>query len=244
MDAPRGYRPTDMSYLATFLQRGVTDAGSLLTHFAPFGSAPTAETELNERVAATPTILSKLTRENEQLRRVVHRLRKFENLALIDELTRLYNRRCFERRFSEEWSRAVRHKTPLALLIADVDNLKAINDRAGHRRGDEVLAWVGSVLAKTCRCYDVACRIGGDEFALILPNTDHRGAKAVLKRLHQNQRNTRNRPLMPNRSPAGLSIGCAVMPHDALRADDLYSRADAAMYADKRRRKSVVRRLG
>ncbi len=229
--------------LARHLPRSISYPDPPLAAAAARGGRFAPPVDSLDTVMATPAAIRGLEEENDWLRREVNRLTKFERLAFIDELTRLYNRRCFEQRLSEEWSRTLRHRTPLALLIADVDNLKIINDYGGHRLGDEVLEWVGCVLAKTCRRYDVPCRLGGDEFAIILPNTTRRGAEAVLNRLRENQQLSPYRPDFPSEYSVGLSIGYAVMPNDALRAADLFARADAAMYTDKRRRKSLAKRV-
>ncbi len=182
--------------------------------------------------------LEQLKAENRRLRQRVAQLSAFKRLAFIDELTGLYNRRCFKRRLVEESSRAKRHDTPLGLLVADVDDLKTINDRAGHPAGDSVLSWVGTVLAKTCRQYDVPCRIGGDEFAVILPETDQQGIEAVIKRLAKYQFEARDQVDVSPDLPVGLSFGFAVMQDGSIDAEQLFCRADAAMYANKRLRKT------
>lgn len=106
-----------------------------------------------------------------------------EKLVREDPLTGLSSRRFFEERLGEEWSRAFRYHYPLSLVIGDLDNFKQMNDRYGHPFGDRVLASVGEMLRRDLRQSDMAARCGGDEFSLLLPETDEEGARLIAERL-------------------------------------------------------------
>ncbi len=105
--------------------------------------------------------------------------------ALIDDLTRLFNRRYFYHRFIQEVERTKRSKTPLSLLMLDVDNFKTVNDVHGHYRGDEILHYLAMLISDSLRKSDIVCRYGGDTFAIILPETNLAGAMTVAKRLQE-----------------------------------------------------------
>jgi len=105
--------------------------------------------------------------------------------AQIDGLTGLWNRSHFDRRLVEEVSRHARHASPLSLAMLDVDRFKHVNDSFGHPAGDAVLAGVGSLLRKIVRDSDVPCRYGGEEFALLMPDTTPEDAAAVCERVRQ-----------------------------------------------------------
>lgn len=171
------------------------------------------------------------------LRQEVDRLSIFRHLAFRDELTGLYNRRAFEARLVEEWSRALRFDAPLTLVVLDLDGFKAVNDTAGHAVGDEVLAFVGRHMVAECRGFDVPCRLGGDEFAYLLPETDAVGAEALVLRLASRVATGADRPALPDGIDFGISFGLAER-HASTTAAELVARADAAMYARKRERKS------
>jgi diguanylate cyclase (GGDEF)-like protein len=156
---------------------------------------------------------------------------RFENLSLEDSLTRLKNRRGFCRRLDEELLRAKRYRHPLALLFVDVDGLKRINDRHGHRAGDTVLRHVAAAIRAELRSADAAGRWGGDEFAIVAPNTPDAAAVALGERI---------RGLISRTGQHGhvtASIGIAVFePANSVEdvgTSDLIALADKALYAAK-----------
>ncbi len=102
-----------------------------------------------------------------------------------DELTGLLNRRALVERLEEEISRARRHGAPLSLIYADVDEFKEVNDRFGHAVGDEFLILVAETLTLTLRPTDHVARMGGDEFVVVLPETDSAGAEALASRISE-----------------------------------------------------------
>jgi len=156
-----------------------------------------------------------------------------EQLATRDGLTGLANRRCFDDTLRAEWSRALRQKQALSLLMVDVDNFKAYNDANGHLGGDECLKRVARAVASEMRANDLVARYGGEEFAVILPNQSLKGAAIVAERIRARVEHLQ----LPCRFAPGhvtVSIGAAT----ALAAQDndasqLVAIADAALYRAK-----------
>lgn len=161
-------------------------------------------------------------------------LKSLRELAIHDELTGIFNRREFNRLLAEEFGRCQRYGHSMALLMFDVDRFKAINDAAGHPAGDEVLRQLARALREKLRLADRPARYGGDEFAIILPETDGRAALGVAERLSQSLS-----LLMAERVqtpfPLSFSVGVAELPGDADTPDALVEKADQALYAAKRR---------
>lgn len=167
-----------------------------------------------------------------RLRRLV---RMLAQKACIDGLTGLWNRAHFEQRLAEEVSEAQRYGRPLSLVLADLDHFKAINDRHGHPMGDEVLARFGRILSAG-RSSDVACRYGGEEFALILPGISAEGAMEVAERLRRLLASHAFPAAAPLRATASFGIAdlaavsIGAMP---VRPRELVSAADEALYRAK-----------
>lgn len=112
----------------------------------------------------------------------LHKIHRLQTLSEIDELTRLANRRSFQKHLASEWQRAVRSRTPISLILCDVDYFKLYNDTYGHPAGDQCLRQVAGAIAKSVRRPgDLAARYGGEEFVILLPNTDAEGAQQVAK---------------------------------------------------------------
>jgi diguanylate cyclase (GGDEF)-like protein len=155
------------------------------------------------------------------------RFQEMRFLAERDPLTRLYNRRAFTERLEVEVSRSHRYQRPFALVVCDLDGFKLVNDQQGHLAGDEVLVRVAAALRRSVRAADAAFRIGGDEFAVILPETPRSLAPAVVDRL--------SAAVADASAATRASFGVAVYPEDGEDPDVLYRAADAAMYANKRR---------
>jgi diguanylate cyclase (GGDEF)-like protein len=158
-------------------------------------------------------------------------MRHHQRRAVRDALTDLSNHRAFQETIREEVDRARATGSPLTLALIDLDGFKLINDTMGHRRGDELLAQVGAILAAG-RAGDQPFRVGGDEFALLLPDTDVQGARVVAERLRS--RITEQIP------EVGASVGMAELGVDADDVEALLACADAAMYRAKRRGRSLV----
>lgn len=149
-------------------------------------------------------------------------------LASQDGLTGLRNRRAFEERLPEELSRIRRTQQPVSLLLIDIDHFKAFNDSFGHPRGDEVLRAVARLLARSIRDTDVAVRYGGEEFAVILPNTDTEGAEQMGERL----RDAIASSVWTERQIT-ISVGAATAVTHAVSAESLVDQADRALYRSK-----------
>jgi diguanylate cyclase (GGDEF)-like protein len=163
------------------------------------------------------------------------RFREARQLADLDALTGLHNRRYFHETLAREVARAHRYSRSLALVVFDLDDFKAINDRIGHLAGDGVLAEAAARVLDVIRSADVACRIGGDEFAVILPESSLRDADQLYKRLEQA---LSARPI----AQAGrLHLSAGVTE---LRPDDdvisFFERADEALYRAKGEGKGTV----
>jgi len=156
-------------------------------------------------------------------------------LADRDPLTGFHNHRYLHERLGEEILRARRSGSPLSLLMIDLDDFKIVNDTLGHLFGDEVLRWAAEQIRPALRASDVAARYGGDEFAVILPDTPAGGAREVGERIVAALRDHPYRA--DGRSPVavGASIGVAAFPSDGRVPRDLIAGADAALYRVKER---------
>lgn len=158
--------------------------------------------------------------------------------ALLDGLTGLGNHRAFQEEIERQWSSATRYNRPLALVLLDLDEFKQINDSDGHAGGDLILRRIGSVINASLRRSDRAYRVGGDEFALILPDTDADGAYVVTRRLLATCLEGGNRR---SEAPAlSFSAGISAAPGAARDREALYSHADAALYWGKRHGRTCV----
>ncbi|RMH40743.1 MAG: diguanylate cyclase [Deltaproteobacteria bacterium] len=157
------------------------------------------------------------------------RLARLERDSLVDALTGVANRRAVQRALDTELRRARRNRRSLAILVIDINDFKDINDTHGHLAGDEVLRQVARRLRMTLRATDVVGRIGGDEFLVVLPEQDERGAQLAADRVRFAAAEVR-----VGGAPIRLSIGIAWTPDGEIDADDLYRAADATMYRDKR----------
>src|ERR1700674_311430 len=158
-------------------------------------------------------------------------LKKLNLNAVTDSLTELYNRRVFNEFFERELNRAKRYNQPLGLVMMDMHRFKEVNDKHGHPRGDEVLRMAAATLKKALRTSDFAFRIGGDEFALILPQTDAAQALALSRRVETVFADTL-KPLQLNVT-VGMDYGVANFPQDADNAEDLVRIADERLYQRK-----------
>jgi diguanylate cyclase (GGDEF)-like protein len=158
-------------------------------------------------------------------------LKKIELNAVTDPLTGLYNRRLFEESFEKELNRSRRYGQPLGLVILDLHRFKEVNDKHGHPRGDEVLRATAATLKKALRTSDSAFRIGGDEFALLLPQTDSAQALALSRRV-ETVFLEMVQPLQLAVS-VGMDHGVAIFPQDAEQADQLIRIADERLYRQK-----------
>lgn len=155
-------------------------------------------------------------------------LKKLQINAATDALTGLYNRRLFEEYFAKELYRAKRHNHHITLVLMDLHCFKAVNDRHGHLQGDHMLQLTASTLRKTLRASDYAFRIGGDEFALLLPQSDPAQATTLGRRVRTNYASA----IEPLRLdlPLALDFGVAVFPNDGDSKEALIRTADERLY--------------
>jgi diguanylate cyclase (GGDEF)-like protein len=154
--------------------------------------------------------------------------KKLQINAATDALTGLYNRRLFDEYCDKELNRAKRYGQQLAVVILDLHKLKEVNDRYGHLQGDRVLQIAATTLRKTLRASDFAFRIGGDEFALLLPQTDPEQAVTLCRRVRA-QYESELRPLKVDVGVT-LDFGVAVHPQDGDQKSDLLGLADKRLY--------------
>ncbi len=175
---------------------------------------------------------SRLERQKAELEEVN---RKLEAMATTDGLTSLKNQRAFQERLEVEYQRAARYKTPLSLLLMDIDHFKAYNDSFGHPAGDEMLQLVASLLLENARNSDFVARYGGEEFVIILPNTAKEGALIMAERF----RIAIDSAQWPLRSVTS-SIGVASLKADVKSRAELVLLADKALYASKRNGRNQV----
>jgi len=169
---------------------------------------------------------------SERVQRLVAELRL---AAATDPLTGLLNRRAFAERFGGELARTRRTGEPFALVIGDLDGFKQLNDRHGHAAGDVALAAFAGLLRDETRAVDTVARIGGDEFAILLPGTDVVGAREAIARIAERVDAS---ALIPP-----LSAGSAAYGLDGETTDDLMRAADADLYVVKRARRADAPRL-
>lgn len=163
----------------------------------------------------------------EQMQKVNVLNQQLEVLTTTDSLTGVNNRRAFEHSLAQELALVERRSTPLSLVIIDVDYFKMINDTYGHAAGDKVLQTIAALLTKCARNVDVVARIGGEEFAVILPNTDEASALTVAERMRAAVANE-----VWLNTPLTISLGTATLLNHE-NASSLFVRADKAMYLAK-----------
>ena len=214
------------------LMTAVAAVMGLLLLRAPFGSGSLTADFFSNRyeftylfVAIAVTFLGLgyvLGRQADTLRR----------LSSTDPLTGLCNRRALDHRLRHEWDRAARYRSPLALLLIDVDGLKQVNDARGHGAGDDLLRRLGAAIRQSLRGSDVGARWGGDEFVILAPGTSREAAEQLANRLLARLKgSTRSRE-----NAIFASIGVAVVAPEARHLsspESLMQTADKALYAAK-----------
>jgi diguanylate cyclase (GGDEF)-like protein len=185
------------------------------------GQPVTLRTAMVEVLASTSLLRVPILMEYETLK-------KLQVSAATDPLTGLHNRRLFEEYFKKELNRAQRYEHVLALVIMDLHQFKAVNDRYGHPQGDQVLQAVARPPGNTLRASDHAVRSGGDEFAELLPHSDSEQALALSRRVRTHFENE----LRPMKLEVAVTLDCgvAVYPQDAVTIDELLRIADQRLY--------------
>ena len=159
---------------------------------------------------------------------------KARDLSVRDELTGLYNRRHFQAMLQVEWKRAVRFHRSLSILMIDADHFKKYNDTFGHLQGDNVLREMANLLRRNVREIDTVARFGGEEFVILLPDTDKKGATSVGEKLRKIIELHRFVEGGGQTIPSiTISVGIACYPEDVRELDDLIDHADIALYDAK-----------
>ena len=172
----------------------------------------------------------------EQLSLALSNLRLQESLrvqSIRDPLTGLFNRRYLEESLERELTRCSRRGLPLSVLMLDLDHFKRFNDSHGHDGGDALLSQAGRVLQALCRNEDIACRYGGEEFTLILPEMNAEAARQRAENVREAIERLQVQHLRQPLSPVTASIGVACFPVDGASGSDLLRKADAALYRAK-----------
>jgi diguanylate cyclase (GGDEF)-like protein len=159
-----------------------------------------------------------------------HYVERIRKLSYLDGLTGIFNRRFFELRILQEIDRARRSASGMAVVIADIDQFKKLNDEFGHLLGDEVLRQVSSLFHQQVRKIDVVCRYGGEEFAILLTNTNAQHAMAVAEKLRKLVESWQF-PGVPRR--VTISAGVAAFPEHGTSRDELVHAADTGLYSAK-----------
>lgn len=183
-----------------------------------------------------PVILRVRVRAMMRIRKLTAALeekgRELEDLATRDQLSGVLNRRRFDEELASEFNRARRYGHPLSLLVCDIDHFKRINDDLGHTTGDEVIAFLGGLLTELKRGSDLAFRYGGEEFVLLLPETNARNAAAVAERLRAT---FERRSVETSAGRRTISIGVSGMESLGPKApcELLFQSADVALYRAK-----------
>lgn len=175
-------------------------------------------------IATTSTMVAVLRRRSDRL------VAALAEAASRDALTGLLNRGAFAELGAAELARAQRRGTPLTVVLGDLDSFKCLNDRFGHQRGDDALRAFAALLGEHARKGDISARVGGEEFALMLPDTDAAGAVATAERL---RKAVRGRLATPDGEPVTVSFGVAAFPDDGNDLHALVGSADHALYAAK-----------
>jgi len=185
--------------------------------------------------AALLALVLALVRSRRQLAQARDEARRNRRLADLDGLTGLHNRRYFHEQLAREVARAQRYGRALALVVFDLDDFKSINDRIGHLAGDAVLAETAERTRGVVRSADIACRVGGDEFAVLLPEASGREAELLCRRLHRAVSST----AVAGAGNVSVSAGIAELQADE-DPNTFFERADQALYRAKERGKSQV----
>ena len=233
----QGYRPARY-YLAawTFLFASViffAASGLGLIEY----SYPVAHASLGLGAAAESILLSlaladRVRELRKERRRLIESERRLTELSITDALTGLYNKRWFSSKMKSEMDHARRLDQPLSLIILDVDHFKGFNDTYGHAQGDKVLSELGGVISASVRLTDIPCRYGGEEFSIILPDTDTQEALTTAERLRETFASVRFQTQQERNVFATISLGVTKMTEEDTDGS-FFERADKALYKAK-----------
>src|SRR5437868_5848381 len=194
---------------------------------------------MNQQSNNTQAKMEEPERRNQLLEAEIERLRVYKDYAYTDALTEIPNRRFYYERLLQEIARARRSASPLTLALVDLDLFKDINDEVGHRGGDQVLKFFSQFIRVNLRQEDIVCRIGGDEFAIILPDTTADKAAVFFDRIRHKL--DQIEISIDGRARLTLSFSCGLAPFKAeYLPEDLIEEADHSLYSAKARGRNRV----
>ena len=214
-------------------KKGISICIPLLAQGDMLGVMQFASTEINQ-IMPEQQQLAAAVAESTSLS--LASLRSKENLrqqAIRDPLTGLHNRRYLMEIMEHELNRSLRHQLQMSVLMLDVDHFKQFNDQYGHDAGDFILRELGRMAKKIIRDEDTACRYGGEEFVVLLPETDTNGARNVAERICNEMRHRQFSLEGLSLGPVTVSIGAATFPANGAQSDILLKKADTALYQAK-----------
>jgi diguanylate cyclase (GGDEF)-like protein len=228
--------PVPAAYLCTPLAAEGNSLGVLYVASGPADeAAPDGLSHAKQRLAEAVAAQLGLGLANVQLRELLRKQ------SIHDPLTGVFNRRYMEETLEREVHRSRRSGNPMSILMLDVDGFKQLNDESGHDAGDAVLRELATVLQANLRREDIACRYGGEEFVLVLPDASLDNA---TRRAEQLRLTTKQRTVIRDNmalGPITISIGVAAIPEHGGDAEALLKAADAALYQAKREGRDRVR---
>jgi len=220
-----------------------TDTAITAVNEGAFGflTKPVKQDRLRDMIARAMGTRKREEEKKRLFKEVVNKYQETKKLSITDGLTGLYNNRFFNEMFKKELVRAARYENPLSLLLIDIDDFKKLNDDYGHLAGNFALKRLAGIFKKSCRAVDLPARWGGEEFAIILPETDKKNAAIFASRLKNTIALT---PLESSESDRAISvtvsIGLASFPLDGTGRQDLIRAADRALYDAKLQGKNRV----
>jgi diguanylate cyclase (GGDEF)-like protein len=228
--SPQGFSKEDLFFIASISNPAAVAIENALLHEKSKHSEEQLRRARDELEAKVRERTSELAAANAKLR----------ELSITDELTGLFNRRYLVRALEAEFIRAVRYKRNFSVLLLDIDNFKQINDRYGHGCGDGVLIRLASILRKSLRSSDMVARYGGDEIAILLPETDKSKARELAEKLRRLIEGT-SFEHNGNTIPVTSTIGIATAPDDRMAGwEEMLDSADKALYGGKKLGKNAV----
>ena len=198
------------------------------------------ETDSNSRVSTIKSEIDYYEKRIAHLEKQVRILKPYKQMAVIDHLTHIYNRRYFDTRLEEEIARMSRRGFPFCVAILDLDHFKKINDTYGHRIGDLVLKKFALFLKQNLRRVDVVCRIGGEEFAVIMPETDITAGLVIMERILEELLIQPFSIQNHNRIPVSFSCGLVSNCQSFMDTSQILEIADQTLYSAKRAGRSQV----
>ncbi|MBL8058530.1 MAG: sensor domain-containing diguanylate cyclase, partial [Anaerolineales bacterium] len=224
---PAEFDAADRAPLRAILAVPLRAGDRLLGLLAVQGSTPDAYSADDQMLLEMLAAQAAIAFENARL------FANTQRLANLDPLTRLYNRRHFFDLGQREFERVARHHSPLTILIADIDHFKRVNDTRGHLAGDQVLRAVAAGFRESLRDVDIIGRYGGEEFVVLMPETDMPEARRAGERLMQRLAHA---PIPTDRGPVSVTLSLGLAEMEAgydISLETLLDRADQALYAAK-----------